>query len=253
MSYDAMTWATAQKLPCTQKMVLVMLADRVNKDTGKCIPSIKRLAEDCGLSESCVQKNLKKLAEMGLIKVHSRFNDGVQLPNQYEMITGPISTPGVSDTPPRCTSSTPRVYQVRTEPGSLTSNITNIPPNPQKGETKKADKNKKTKTDSITLKEYLQKCKDEGVDAIPKEDSVFRHAQDSGLPIEFVALAWAWLKDKYLDSKKRYKDWRQVFRNAVNGTWGRLWWFDPASNEYRLTTVGIQFKNRINAQEAIGC
>lgn len=56
-----MTWAVNQKLPSTQKLVLLMLANRINSDTGKCIPSIKRLADDCGLSESCVQRTLKNL------------------------------------------------------------------------------------------------------------------------------------------------------------------------------------------------
>lgn len=150
MSYQAMAWATVQKLPSTQKLVLLMLANRINRDTGKCVPSIKLLAEDCGLSESCVQRTLKKLVDIGLVKAHARFNDGIQLPNQYEIILEPISTPsvpgtppGIPDTPPRCTSAPQGVAQERTEPGSLTSNRTRIPPVSPKGESPSEQKSEK--------------------------------------------------------------------------------------------------------------
>lgn len=85
MSFQAMAWAVEQKLPSTKKIVLLMLANRVNSDTGKCIPKIKTLAEDCGLSESATKSALKELAELGLLKVHPRFYEGQQLPNQYEL------------------------------------------------------------------------------------------------------------------------------------------------------------------------
>lgn len=39
MSFNAMAWAVRQKLPCTQKIVLMMLAERHNKDSGQCNPS----------------------------------------------------------------------------------------------------------------------------------------------------------------------------------------------------------------------
>lgn len=44
---------------------------------------------------------------MGLIKVHARFNDAVQLPNQYEITQKPISTPSRSDTPPSVLQTSP--------------------------------------------------------------------------------------------------------------------------------------------------
>ena len=250
MSFEAMTWAVKQKLPSTQKLVLLMLCDRINKDTGDCIPRIKLLADDCGLSESGVKKTLKELEQKGLIKVQARFKDGVQLANRY----GVTMCGGGSPDNPGWVTKKPRVgHQVTTEPGILNQgSLTNIPPNPQTGETIVEEK-QKPKSETITLKTFLDQCKENGVDAVPKDDPVFKNAQDSGLPIEFVALAWAWFKDKYLHSKKRYKDWRRAFRNSVNDTWGRLWWYDSASNEYRLTTTGVQFKTRISAQEAAEC
>lgn len=80
-----MTWAVEQKLPATKKIVLLMLANRTNSDTGKCIPKIKTLAEDCGLSESSTKSAIKELAELGLLTIIPRFYDGQQLPNQYQL------------------------------------------------------------------------------------------------------------------------------------------------------------------------
>jgi biotin operon repressor len=93
MSFEAMAWAVKQKLPVKQKIVLLMLADRINKDTGRCDPSIPRLAEDCGMSESSVKEALRALKEDGLVVAHERKMGVVNLPNQYEIVTGEI--PGV--------------------------------------------------------------------------------------------------------------------------------------------------------------
>lgn len=93
MSFEAMAWAVRQKLPVKQKIVLLMLADRVNKDTGRCDPSIPRLAEDCGMSETSVKEAIRALREAGTVVAHSRVLEGVNLPNQYELIIDEI--PGV--------------------------------------------------------------------------------------------------------------------------------------------------------------
>lgn len=85
MSFQAMTWATAQKLQCNQKMVLLMLANRTNHDTGRCDPSHKRLAEDCGLAVATVKRAITALEEAGLIQVIRRTREGVNLPNQYQL------------------------------------------------------------------------------------------------------------------------------------------------------------------------
>lgn len=113
MSFQAMAWAVEQKLPATKKIVLLMLANRTNSDTGKCVPKIKTLAEDCGLSESATKSALKELAELGLVKVHQRFYEGQQLPNQYELCPDGV---GLQKTPPRL-EKTPVGQQVATESG----------------------------------------------------------------------------------------------------------------------------------------
>lgn len=81
-----MTWAVRQKLPCTQKIVLLMLAERHNGDTGQCNPSHDRLTEDCGLSRRSVIDQISKLADAGYIRVHNRAKDDLKLPNQYTLV-----------------------------------------------------------------------------------------------------------------------------------------------------------------------
>lgn len=83
MSFQAMSWAVDKKLPTNQKMALLMLANRTNHDTGRCDPSHKRLAEDCGMSVSTLKRCIKQLEEQGLLKVITRKNGDVNLPNQY--------------------------------------------------------------------------------------------------------------------------------------------------------------------------
>ena len=85
MSFQAMTWATEQELKTTEKMVLIMLANRCNHDTGRCDPSHKRLAKECGMSISTLKRCIEKLAEYGLLTIEHREQDGVSLPNQYHL------------------------------------------------------------------------------------------------------------------------------------------------------------------------
>lgn len=80
-----MTWAVEQKLPSSQKIVLIMLANHTNGHTGLCMPRIKLLAEECGMSEASAKNQIKALAELELITIVPRFKDGVQLPNIYEL------------------------------------------------------------------------------------------------------------------------------------------------------------------------
>ena len=97
MSFQAMAWAAEKKLPAAKKIVLLMLANRVNSDTGKCVPKIKTLAEDCGLSESGVKLALKYFVEMGWVSVIERFAESVQISNAYQIH---MQNRGSQDDPP---------------------------------------------------------------------------------------------------------------------------------------------------------
>jgi len=68
MSHFATNWAFQQKgLRPALKVVLLYLADRHNPDYG-CFPSQERLARDAEMSRASVNRHLKALEEMGLIR-----------------------------------------------------------------------------------------------------------------------------------------------------------------------------------------
>lgn len=108
------------------------------------------------------------------------------------------------------------------------------PPEPPTGKAKAA---------AVSLKAWIDAERASGRKPIPPDDPVFAYAAETGIPPEFLGLAWAEFRARYLaPDAKRYRDWRAVFRRAVRGNWLRLWFLDPASQQYGLTTVGMQAK-----------
>ncbi|CAE6906290.1 Replication protein [Pseudomonas marincola] len=85
MSFQAMAWAVDLKLPMREKFVLLMLANRTNHDTGRCDPSHKRIAEDCGMSVSSVKRAIQVLEDSGFLVTENRSANSVKLPNQYRL------------------------------------------------------------------------------------------------------------------------------------------------------------------------
>lgn len=69
MSHKALNWALEQtSLKASPWRVLVMLADRVNKDTRQCNPRQALLAADCNMSRSSLNNQLDTLEELGFIQ-----------------------------------------------------------------------------------------------------------------------------------------------------------------------------------------
>ena len=68
MSATATFWAWEQKeLTPIEKLVLLALANRHNKDTGKCYPSMNRMAIDTGMCSRSVMRSIGGLEKKGLI------------------------------------------------------------------------------------------------------------------------------------------------------------------------------------------
>lgn len=85
MSFELMALAVRVKIKTVPKMVLLMLADRTNRDTGRCDPSLDRLADDCGMSKTSVKEAIKLLVSLGLVTTINRKFGDVNLPNQYQL------------------------------------------------------------------------------------------------------------------------------------------------------------------------
>lgn len=86
MSWPALTWALAQKRKAPEKLVLLLLAYRVNPDTDVAEPTIDNLASECGMSRSGLKQVLQRLDDAGLLSVEIRKVDGSKnLPNRYRL------------------------------------------------------------------------------------------------------------------------------------------------------------------------
>ena len=73
-----------QGLKPATKIVLYWLADHHNGETGKCFPSIKRLAELSEMSRRSVEGHLETLEKLGLITRTQQFRDtGGKSTNSY--------------------------------------------------------------------------------------------------------------------------------------------------------------------------
>ena len=68
------------------KIVLYWLADHHNSDTGRCFPSLSRLAKLCEMSKRSVQTHLGELQSRGFVKIHENMRNGVQTSNDYELL-----------------------------------------------------------------------------------------------------------------------------------------------------------------------
>ena len=83
MSYKAMDWAFSQELDDPQmKFVLIALCKHCD-EKGVCYPSALRLSNLTGLSQRTVQRKLKQLEKMQLIKVKRQFGKGHRSSNIY--------------------------------------------------------------------------------------------------------------------------------------------------------------------------
>ena len=100
------------------------------------------------------------------------------------------------------------------------------------------------------METWLETVKAKGEKPVPPNDAVFAYATEVGIPNEFLRLAWVEFRHRYTQPEaKRYRDWRAVFRKAVRGNWLKLWWLDPASGQYALTTVGLQAQRSHDQQQ----
>lgn len=113
------------------------------------------------------------------------------------------------------------------------------------GESKERDK---SRTPPVTFATWMENLP-EGEDAIPPDDPIFQFAADAGIPDDLLALAWAWFERSYTGSRKakRYSDWRQVFRNAVEGNWPKVWRFQP-DGTCVLTSEGEMLRRALEAE-----
>ena len=82
----------------------------------------------------------------------------------------------------------------------------------------------------IEFKTFTANCKAAGEKLISDYKAVWDYAEKTGIPTDWIALAWRTFARTHADSGKKYKDWRIVFLKAIRGNWMKLWYFDAAGN-----------------------
>lgn len=213
-----------------QKLVLIALCDNAS-DEGLCFPSVKTLARKCSMSERTVQGHLADFEARSFVTRDERpGRSTIYTIHPRSFCAPPECTLPAVFAPPPAVSAPTAIYE---EPSLNHQN----PPKPSL--TKKGTRRKKELT---PLKTWLETIKAAGEDAIPETDPIFEYAAKVGIPIDFMALAWAEFKHRYSKPDARqYKDWRATFRDAIRGNYLKLWWMDPQTGA-ALTTAGMQAK-----------
>lgn len=136
-----MTWAIEMGgLTQTENHVLLLLANRHNKDSGLCYPSIPRICAESGMGRSTVIRAIKRLEGKGLLTIEKTFGKS----NHYRLHTSITEIP-VSERHP---------YQKDTTPVSE-RHPTRVTVTP---EPKVTQKNPKSGFKPPTLKEVADYC-----------------------------------------------------------------------------------------------
>lgn len=209
-----------------QKLILIKLADNAN-DHGVCWPSYKHIADQCEMSKRSVITHIGQLKESGFLEVKKRVNKAGSQSNIYQLtIGGEGYAPGVKDmhrgsegaAPPPSEGAAPR-----------TSN--SLEPTTEAQAPRKRG--------PILMTTYLYQCKEDGKQPLPESSAVFNYQEKTGLPMDFLLLAWKEFKDRSIDNGKRYKSWPTAFLNCVRDNWYGLWWVSD-NGEYLLTSKGKQ-------------
>jgi len=89
-----------------------------------------------------------------------------------------------------------------------------------------------------TMRGWLETIRATGEKPIPADDEIFIYAAGTGIPEDYLRIAWLELKAQYYDSDKMYTRWRALYRRCVrNLGWG-LWRYD--AGKCVLTSKGQQ-------------
>ena len=111
-------------------------------------------------------------------------------------------------------------------------------------------RDREEKPSGLSMARYLARCAASGVKPVPADDAVWRYASKVDLPDDLVALAWFAFKRRHLARpRKLQRDWRQAFRNYVEGNYYRLWLLRP-DGAYALSTQGQQEQRLMEAELA---
>jgi hypothetical protein len=131
--------------------------------------------------------------------------------------------------------------------GATSSSSSTTSPSLRSGE----DAAKPPRPQSVTLKTYIERCREGGLKPIPPEHPLRTHCADAGITEDMLQVAWLVFKDRYTQDEKgkakRYKDWPRVFQNSVESRWYGLW-VVSAEGDAQWSSTGLQQKRALEAR-----
>jgi len=88
MSIEAMAYVkTLTITKPAQKLVMLLIADRISNETGECFPGQKRLAKEASMTERYVRRILGDLVKSGLLSSRYRYGEnGKRTTSAYELV-----------------------------------------------------------------------------------------------------------------------------------------------------------------------
>lgn len=101
----------------------------------------------------------------------------------------------------------------------------------------------KKKSKAVPLTEWLVGVKERGEKILSGYEPLWKFCATAGIPADWIEIAWIQFRDRYTTDekakRKRYSDWRRVFKRAVEENWLRLWFYSDRDQAFRLSTVGV--------------
>lgn len=85
MSYALQAMAWSARFDGTAKLVLLRLCDFADDDGNRVFPTVKRVAEDCGISVRTTQEALRRLESAGVLVMVRDADAGARRPREYRV------------------------------------------------------------------------------------------------------------------------------------------------------------------------
>lgn len=226
-------------------LALLALADW-SDDEGRSFPSNAAIGRKCRISERQAQRLIRRLIATDLVSITDNANGGKpgttrRFKINLEKLTGVENDRGVNSV----TGVKNDVDGCHLRRGTGGENVTQYVIDTSLT----VNTVSRRKKSGITLKQFLEACKESGEQTIPETDPVFKYAQKIGLPEEFVFLGWQAFKEKQ-GADKLQKDWRKTFRSYVrNPDWLGVWKLNQ-EGEFYLTGAGKQIEREFAGASA---
>jgi hypothetical protein len=231
--------------------VLAAVLVRLNRRTGICYPSLATLAKDAGLKQrTTVGASITRLVVGGHLGRLSG-DAKLQTANTYWLPEFPVSLEANSPISLEANSLSATAAASARVPVSLEAEPTQ---ELEERATQKAEE--AANAAHLSFREFMDRCKEAGEDAIPEDHPVFAWAGNAGIPRDGLDGAWREFSLRYGRNSQRKRSgtvaqWRDFFWEDVRSNEYRLWFYDEKAGKFCLSTKGraqLRAANKVGAR-----